>query len=287
MAKIKFMPIQNPIDKLYADVTGMPFPVSAAVTGGDAELKFGTLNMELLEALSCQFSQITMTANQDMTGKEVYLNGGGDDNMYFTVKMIPSDSNSKLLVLDQDYENSFTDGMFCYPNDIATTYIQPDDAAGPSTNYHVDYNWGTGVIEYLENGHDPESPQPEFKITFDADLSDFIMDKIEAAVDQGGVLNLSGATAIVLDNYGTRMDFSSVDPASLVGSHFHSVAYASVSDNLQTLCENWDSMNPTDLYCFYDLVIQEGVSGYPIEQLYISARATSGSYVPECTSPEV
>lgn len=39
MAKIKFMPIQNPIDKLYTDVTGMPFPVSAAVTGGDEQVQ--------------------------------------------------------------------------------------------------------------------------------------------------------------------------------------------------------------------------------------------------------
>ena len=30
MAKIKFMPVENPIDKLYSSATGMPFPVSAA-----------------------------------------------------------------------------------------------------------------------------------------------------------------------------------------------------------------------------------------------------------------
>lgn len=34
MAQIKFMPIETPIDKVYSDATGMPFPVSAAVTGG-------------------------------------------------------------------------------------------------------------------------------------------------------------------------------------------------------------------------------------------------------------
>ena len=37
MAKIKFMPIENPIDKLYSDMTGLPFPVSAAIEESESE----------------------------------------------------------------------------------------------------------------------------------------------------------------------------------------------------------------------------------------------------------
>lgn len=291
MAKIKFMPIQNPIDKLYTDVTGMPFPVSAAVTGGgpQPELEFGTLNIELLDPVDNEFSAITMTANQDMTDKQVYVNGGGD-NMYFTVRMIPSDSDSKLLVIDPDYENTYGTGMFVYPNDIATTLIQPDDTEGPSTNYHVDYNWGTAVIDYLEHGRDGES-DPEFRITLDADLSDWAMAKIEEGVAQGYEFEPYAAPEVHLNADYTVINFEQgEDPATMVGNHFHGVAYAPITDYLQMLCENWDSMNPTDLYCYNmnDVVGPDGQGGvYPFVQVGVGFRATFGTYVPECTSPEV
>lgn len=37
MAKIQYMPIENPIDKLYSDMTGLPFPVSAAIEESESE----------------------------------------------------------------------------------------------------------------------------------------------------------------------------------------------------------------------------------------------------------
>lgn len=280
------MPIENPIDKLYSDMTGLPFPVSAAVTGGDKELAFGTLNIEMLDPAYNEFSAITMTANQDMTDKEVYVNGGGDDNMYFTIRMIPSDSDSKLLVIDPDYENTYGTGMFVYPNDIATTLIQPDDAAGPSTNYHIDYNWGTAVIDYLEHGRDGES-DPEFRITLDADLSDWAMAQIAEGEAQGGVFEPYADPEVHLDANYTAIYFEQGDdPATMVGNHFHGVAYASVSENIQTLCENWDSMNPTDLYCMNmnDVVADDpGGMPYPMMQVSTGFRATFGTYTPDCT----
>lgn len=289
MAKIKYMPIQNPIDKLYTDVTGMPFPVSAAVAGGDAELQFGTLNIELLDPAYLEFGAITMSSNQDMTDKEVYINGGGDDNMYFTIRMIPSDSDSKLLVIDPDYNNSYGNGMFVYQNDIATTWIQPEDAEGPATNYNVDYNWGTAVIDYLEHGRDGES-DPEFRITLDADLSDWAMARIAEGVAQGYEFEPYAAPEVYLNADYTILFDQGDDPATVVGNHFHGVAYIGVSDNLQMLCENWDSMNPTDLYCMNmnDVVGPDGMGGvYPFVQVSTGFRATFGTYVPECTSPEV
>jgi len=281
MAKIKFMPIQNPIDKLYTDVTGMPFPVSAAVTGGNADLQFGTLNIGLLDPVYYEISAITMTANQDMTGKEVHVNGGGDS--YFTIEMTPSENDPKLLVVVDLYPvTNYTDNMLIHPNDIATTHIQPDDVEGPVANYHVDYNWGTAVIDYLEHGRDGES-DPEFRITLDADLSDWAMARIADGEEQGGVLDPGPWPVIYLNADYETIQFNEQEaPATIVDNHFHGVSYASVSDNIQTLCDNWNNLNPTDLYCTNTIDVVDMQQGYPVVQVGVGFRATFGSYVPDC-----
>lgn len=145
MAKIKFMPIQNPIDKLYTDVTGMPFPVSAAVTGGEPVPPV-TQNYGIVEYNENGWGydpmqgeliyQYRMTADFDMTPEEwseferIREQGLWDNwinmNLYLTNLDIPSDEEATAylpsLYIEMDEENTIIENGHVHYVGYSTAY---------------------------------------------------------------------------------------------------------------------------------------------------------------------
>lgn len=289
MAKIKFMPIQNPIDKLYTDVTGMPFPVSAAVTGGgpqpEPELEFGTLNILRSDPVY-DFYTATMTANQDMTGKQVYVQ---DENMEgFTVRMVPDETDPTTLVLDNDYDgNTFTTEWLAEnPTGSAETFIQPGEITGPTAAYSCDMNNAqTSVtIEYSGEGYGEEGALGHYRAVFSVPLNSDQMRRIgdytAADLWPSGWIMFGDGLTLGLDS-----DYENPDTA-LSGNTATFTLYG-MWDEPTEVCPEWETLQAGGYGQGLLDIVPEGAE-YPIDQVGFSfSWAFDNSYTPECTSPEV
>lgn len=125
MAKIKFMPVENPIDKLYSSATGMPFPVSAAAgqssepdpgpkpepTPVCATPEVSSVNgYEYCETLDANIATgvATVTITCSTEGADIYYKktGDADYTLYKDPFTLESSTQVEAYASKKDYDDS-------------------------------------------------------------------------------------------------------------------------------------------------------------------------------------